>query len=302
MTAISAAVAAVRSRMQGTMTDQLSILSEGYEPNDGVINLTYGVPNIPPGQLACIGLNTFHVITANTDGTVLTVLPSADGGPNEAKTVGETVRLRPRVTDYAIFRELSHEILALSSTATGIFAIRSWVTETSIPWQTYPVDTAVDAAGVTRVLSVRYRRHGSTDRWIDVPNGAWVLQPSADTGPVVRVNWEIPAGTDVQITVSGDFREPTGLDDTTEAIGLLDSQVEIVELGAAASLVLSHETRIQQPQSQGDPRRAQELQAGASAQVAREWRRLQKERTQQEAARLRALYPYVMPTSGGVVI
>lgn len=302
MSTISSLVASVRSRLQGTMTDQLSTLAENYTPNQGTITLTYGVPNMPPGQLVCVGLNTYHVITANTDGTVLTVIPSADGGPDEAKGIGSVVRVRPRLTDFAIFRELSSEILSLSSTDSGIFAVRSWVVPTSIPWQTYEVPDAINDAGVSNVLSVRYRRHGSEDRWIDVPGRRWVLQPAADTGPVVKANHDIPAGTDVQITVAGNFRAPTGLTDTTEAIGLLDSQVEIPELGASASLVLSHETRIQQPQSQGDPRRATELQAGANAQAAREWRRVQKEKVNQEAARLRALYPYVLPMSGGVVI
>lgn len=302
MATIASMVAGVRSRIQGTMTDSLSVLGENYTPNQGTLTLTYGAPNIPPNQLVCVGLNTYHVITANTDGTVLTVIPSADGGPDDAKAVGSVVRIRPRVTDYSIYREISDEILALSSVRTGIFAIRSWVVPTSIPWQTYEVPDAINDAGLARVLSVRYRRHGSQDRWIDVPGGRWVLQPAASTGPVVKVNHEIPAGTDVQITVQGDFRAPTGLDDTTEAIGLLDSQVDIPELGASASLILSHEARTHQPLSQGDPRRAQELEMGANASVARELRRQQKDRIQDEAARLRVLYPYVMPLGGGVVI
>jgi hypothetical protein len=298
MTTALRSVNAVKANLSGTIADDTSTLLSAYAPGDGYIDLTYPKPKLPLNTIVSCGLNTFLVVATGSDGARLTVLPSYDGGPDVAVPVGAPVFLRPRVTNWRVFSSICDEIKALHSPTLGLFRVQTDTFQTNVPWQTYEPDPLIVQSGIVRVLYVRWRSFGSEERWNHVSQ--WEFQPSAETGPVVKVNAPIPAGTDVEIGFETGFGIPTALEDDLIAdCGLYDSMLDIPELGATASLLMSGEARRQNPAATGDPRRADELPPTSSSSIAREFNRMKKERVQEEAAKMRSLYPYRIPLLTG---
>lgn len=292
-TTLEQTVREVRLMTQGSLTDELNVLAAPYTPGQGQITLTYEARGIAAGALISCGLNTFYVLAVDTSGKVLTVLESYEGGPDVAAVAGDRVIVRPRVTNYQVWGNVLSTLDLMSSPANGLYTVASFTTPVDPVWQTYPVPT--EAGAMTGILKVRFRLPGSPDRFIDVRG--WRLQ-SQDatalfpTGKVVKVNGEVPGGTDLQVVYKAPFVKPTAMTDTLETTcGLTATMVDIPAIGAAGTLMLGQEARRQQVGSQTDPRRSEEVMSGGNLGVARSYLALRDQRIRDEYARLLALNP-----------
>lgn len=278
---------------QGSLTDEINTLAAPYTPGQGQITLTYEPRGLAAGALISCGLNTFYVLAVDTSTKIATVLASYEGGPDAAAAAGDVVVVRPRVTNYMVWQEILSTIDLMSAPSNGLYKVASFVTTVDPVWQTYPVP--VEAAAMTGVLGVRYRLPGSPDRFIDVRG--WRLQ-SQDvtalfpTGKVVKVNADVPGGTDLQVIYKAPFTLPTATTDTLEVTcGLASTMTDIPTIGAAGTLMLGQEARRQQVGSQTDPRRSEEVMSGGNLGVARSYLALRDQRIRDEFSRLVALNP-----------
>jgi hypothetical protein len=293
VTTVGSIVSDATRKMYGSMAETLNLLGAAYVAGSGRLRLRYANRNIIPGTVLSCGLNTWYVLEGDPTGEEIIVLPSFDGGPDEDMPEGSTVMVRPKVTIFQAFSEVSDENVSLSSPVNGLFAIKKWSSVVDTTWGTYPVDPTVGV--IHRVLSVRYLRPGSVDEWVEVPNGSFDFQPDGSGGQVVKVTGLIPGGTTVEFSGAGPFLRPTGLDQDIADIFHPEHLGDIPALGAAAAMLLTQESRRLQPLAQGDPRRAEEVPATSNSSAAREMRRAQKARIDEEYARMVRLWPWQVP-------
>lgn len=282
------AIQSVRSMLTGSMLGDITVLDTPYDPiTDDRITLRYGRPALAQGAILSVGLNTFVALEVANNGTEVVVLPSADGGPNVAAPAGEIVYVQPHFTTASVYREIVSEIQGLSSPLNGLYAIAMFQSDgVSYSDGVYYVDPDNLAAGreILRMVKAEYRI-ANTEAWQTFTDAEW--QPSAS---VVRVFADPPQATEYLFTFATTFGTPTLLDDDLLDFGVTDVIAECAQLGAAAAMALGWEGRRTQPLSQGDSRRAQEVNVTGNTSLARMFESKKQARVNEEAARLLSQY------------
>jgi hypothetical protein len=274
-----------RSMLTGSQMGDLTILSAAYTPGDTSISLQYPRPNLSQGTILSVGLNTFFVLSVDSGGSVITVQPNVDGGPNQAAAVGDTVLVKPAVTTWALFRELKNTIRSMSSPDVGLYAPASFQS-TYNTFGVYTLPTAWDGIDPIRILSVRYKKSGTID-WERIDAYEWL----ADRG-IVRIHSPQPGAQLFEFVFALPFSAPESLATTYEEMGIPGPFSDIPALGLASKMSLSMEGRRVQPLAQGDSRRAEEVGPGANIGLSREYGRIYRDRCNEELARLTRLYGY----------
>lgn len=282
---MTALVDQTRSMLVGSFADEASLVLDPYVAGSGRLTLRYPKRQVIVGSLLSVGLNTFYVLESTSDGATFVVLEGYDGGPAEDAPAGSVVRIRPMVTNWSIFRELGQEIAELSSPQHGLFVplvipyTRNWTDDT------YPYTGTVDPI---RLVRARYQIPG-TQAWGNVQSAEWMPEQG-----MTRIRSSLSDANTVELTYAIPFTAPSGLDTPLDAVGLEGNLVNVPSLGAASSLVLTLEGRRQQPFAQGDPRRPQEVSAGANIGVSRMWEKQKQDMINAEHARLTREYPWAM--------
>ena len=284
-------VAQVRSMLLGTLGAEVTLLDGPYDPVEAKLRFKYSKRGISNGAILSSGLNTFIVLEVNSQGTEAVVLPGADGGPNVPLPDRQLVMIRPRITEWAAFREIQGEARSLSSNLNGLFWPK--VLNGPVDWSNgvYPVPD--DFGDPIRLVRARYQFSGET---------AWAVMGDTEYQAerrVIRVNATPHAAINVEFTFAMPFDIPTDLDTELDDLGLTGALPDILAMGACATLVRSFEGRRVQPGSQGDTRRSEEVQGGMSASLARQWRGEQQAAINAEHARLAGTYGWQMALPSG---
>lgn len=274
--------------LRGSLTDELSVLDDDYVAGAGRLNLRYPKPNLQPGTIVSVGLNTFYALSVTSNGSTMVVHPGADGGPEVNVPHGEVIRIRPAHTTWALFRDWCTELEGLSSPDVGLYgyntfdALPDWVNNV------YRLPDTGDWATLTplRLLSARYQIRGF-DQWQKMYGVEW--QPE---NRVIRVYGLTPNAAFVRFVFAFPFTQPADLTTTTSSLGLSAANEDIPGLGVASNMALSDEARRNQIAPQGDPRRPTEIPPGANIGVARMYQAKQQQRIAQESARLVGLFGY----------
>ncbi len=283
-------VSQVRSLLLGSLSAEVTVLDGPYDPADDRLKFKYAKRGLAAGAVISAGLDTFYVLEVNSQGLEAVVLPSFDGGPDLPLPDRQVVMVRPRLTSWMAFREIQNEARTLSSPLNGLFWPKTL--DAPVDWANgiYPLP---DTFGTPiRLVRARYRFSGET---------AWASM-DAEYQPerkAVRVYATPPAAISVEFTFAMAFDVPEDLDAECDDLGLVGIYPNILATGAAATLVRSFEGRRVQPGSQGDPRRAEEVQVYASATLARQWRAEQKQMIDEEYARLVTVFPWQQPLPSG---
>jgi hypothetical protein len=275
-------VADTRRIAYGSMSDQLNFLAADVPANATELVMTLDVSAMQPGMVLSSGLNVYYVIGMVASEKRILVYPNYDNSYSSALPAGSPVMIRPRVTDWLLFNNVNDTIRAMSSSTYGLYKEGSWDDVADSTWQTY--DIPVQAEGMTSLLKVQIRYHGSGDIWLDLPANSVQWQPE---NGLVRLTRGYMMGSDLRFFYRSPFRQATTLDDDVVALlGLAESMVDIPPLGAAVALLRTTESRRGQIHSQGDARRPEEVSAGSNAQAARELEKDFRARVNDEYARL----------------
>lgn len=290
MTTMGDLVNEVRSMLTGSLAEELNVTSDAYVAGSGRLTLKYARRSVQPGAVLCAGLNTFYVMSSDTSGQNLEVLAQMDGGVDENLDSGTIVRIKPRHTTWAIFREINGEINAMGSPSNGLYAYGAYSSPVDWVSGTYPLpDTWTETP--TRLLMVRYHQRG-LDSWRRIA-ADWQADRNA-----VLIPGPQPDASEIEFYFAFPFKQAGSLADDIATLGISPHMADIPGLGAAANLSRTNEGRRQQVHSQGDPRRPQEVAAGANVGVAREYDRLQNDRIAEEQTRLIQLFGYWTPMPG----
>lgn len=285
MTTMKDMIADARRMAYGSMSEQMNLIGAVGAAGATSIVLDMDVSGITPGMILSSGLNIWYVRGTEPSTKTVFVIPGIDNAPTAAVALNDFVYVKPRVTDFYLFELVNTEIGRLSSPENGLYRIDSWTEAVDATYQTYDIPT-VDAAAMIGLLRVRYRMPGTTDVWIDIPEKSYRLQVNDGTSRI-RLLRNIPSGTDIQFLYKASFNRATALtDDALTVCGLSDSLVDIPPLGALGTLLRSTEFRRNQVQTQGDARRASEVNSGPNLTGAQLTDRDYKSRVQEEYIRL----------------
>lgn len=286
MTTLKDMVAESRRMAFGSMSDQINLVAAAYTAGDSELYLDLDVTGITPGMVLSSGLNVWYVKGIDAASKLVYVVPGYDNCPGGAAAVGDFVYIKPRVTEWYLFDEMSKEIARLSSPSVGLYKIASWTVQADATWQTYDIPSA--AFGMVGLLRVRYRVPGSSDVWIDIPEKAYRVQfNDTQASSYVRLLRNVPSGTDVKFVYKAPFTAPTSLaSDPVADCGLSETMVDIPPLGVLGALLRTTESRRGQVQAQGDSRRAGEVPPGANSSMAARIDREYDNRVREEYIRL----------------
>lgn len=289
MSTVADLVSDARRITYGAMTEQINLISANAAANADTISLQLDIAGITPGMVLSSGLNVWYVKGSNPASKEVYVIPGYDNSPKVAVTTGDTVIVKPRVTDWYLFNAINDEIRKLSSPMNGLYRVGTWVTDVSPTYQTYEVPSG--ALDMTNILRVRYRWPGTPDVWSDLRTSAyrWVV---SETGNKIQVLVNVPSGTEIEFTYKAPFVEAATLaDDPVADCGLAQTMLDIPPLGAAATLLKTTDARRNQITAQGDSRRAGEVPSGVNLSSAAMLDRDYKMRVQDEYARLVQRFP-----------
>jgi hypothetical protein len=277
----------VRRMVYGTLTEQINIAEIGASAGSRVLKLELGVDGIQKGMMISSGLNVWYVRGVSSQDNEAYVVPGYNGAPLDPVTAGDIIYIRPRMTDWYAFNAINDEIRKLSSTSQGLYKVGQWQVLSDPIYQTY--DVPVEAQRMTRLVRVRFRWPGTVDLYSDLPTSAWRWMAEDNRVQLLR---NIPSGVQVQFVYLSPFTAATSLlDDPVEDCGLAETMLDLPPLGAAVSLLRTTESRRNQVQTQGDPRRPGEVSATANSSIASQLDREYRDRVNDEYARLAARLP-----------
>jgi hypothetical protein len=271
--------------------EEQNLLATGIDADDTTIVTTYPLGGITAGSVLEIGTELLYVWAVNTIAVTATIGRAHLGSTAAVHSAGDTIKVNPKFSDFAIFDALNDEILDLSSPQNGLFQMSAL----SITYN--PTYRGYDLAGVTDLLAiyeVRYESIGPerywplVDRW-ELTRGlaasefastfALLLSQGADPGQVLRVRYKAP------------FTVLSSASANLTTTGMATTMYDLPPLGAAARLVAPREVKQGFGEHQGEPRRATEVPPGTNVRSAQALLSLKDRRVSAERARLHQLWP-----------
>lgn len=284
-----------RYRLDGDKSEEANLLASPYTAaSDSTLTFSKDLKSIGEGAILCIGPNTFRVTGVNALTKTATVIPAYMSSIDASAATGSLVRVNPRFTDFRLLTALNDHLSTLTAPAVGLFAVAAPQTLTVangvLGYEITP------ATGFLRILEVRRQLTDDTTSYVRVPTADWELLRSADTasfpsGVAIRFLGTAQYMTAAQVVWAKQFTTTTTVTDLVSTTGIPSTAEDIPPIGAAIDLMAAREIPRNNPSSQGDTRRANEVGPGA---IAASYRGLQQrwlQRTKEEADRLRSLYP-----------
>lgn len=296
MTTVQQMVDRTRSYLQNGYTAERNQLNANYTAGSGTLTFKYPLGGITKGARLSVGLNTFYVWDVSPSTLTATVTAGEAGSTDVNVNSGTTVHVRPVFTDSELFTALNEEVLALSSPQNGLFQVKT----IDLTYNNSIDGYDISATDIQSVYEVRYQEPGTYKDWPRLHAHEWVLMrkafvadfPSGTALRVTRGGW---AGYDVRATYVAPYSSFVNLaDDVTAVCGISAQATDLPPIGAAVRMMSGREIKRNFTESQPDTRRTEEVPPGAIANSSRGLMMLRQQRISEEAARLRAQYPYSM--------
>lgn len=244
-----------------------------------------------------IGLEHFYAWAVN--GSTVTVDPAQDGSTAAGHTAGDTIWVNPRYSDFDILRAVNDTLRELSSPGAGLFRTASVDLTYDPNLEGYDLTGQENVEGL---LDIYYQEPSEQNRWIRVPSRQYRFQRNSDltafpSGFALTFFSRIHAndGATIRVTYKTRFAPLAAYNDNAEATtGLWCDALDLLWIGAAIRLTDSREIERNQTASQGDPRRAGEVPAGAQLNSYRGLQQRWLQRVASEASRAARRYPVYM--------
>lgn len=289
MTTLGDTLAETRRRFFTTWRPQINILTSSINSSETQITFDDPPQSAQAGANITIDLEIMRI--RNMTGQVATVVRGFDGSTGAAHTSGAVITINPQITDFDIYREICYDLADLSSPDNGLFKPLAYEFNYSPVVQGYEITTA-DVIGVA---DVRYREPGPWRSWPSITK--WRFDQTVATSDFASGNsltlYESGyPGQKVHVVLMVPFTIPTALtDDMQDDVGLPRTANDLPSLGAAIRLGAGREVQRNFNETQGQPRRAEEVPAGANLGSFRSLTALRNQRVITEANRLKMTYP-----------
>lgn len=250
---------------------------------------------IVPGHTIAINDEEMHVFSVDTATDTATVQRGMNGSTDAGHALGDLIYVQPKFSNFRIIEAVKNELRSLSAPQNGLFQIKTVDLTFNASQSGYDL-TGVTAGDVLDIYEVRYQRPGPEDRWprirlyelarnmatTEFASGlALILHESAFPGNTIRVRYKAPFDTSISSSTA----------DVAATSGLPASAIDILSLGAAIRLTSPRDIKRSFTESQGEPRRAEEVQVGSGVTGLRGLFSLRAQRIQEEAGKLQSQYP-----------
>lgn len=281
-----------RRHLLSGQEEELNRLTNPIQPTDLNIALQYGLNGIGKGTILSVDLEEIRVWETDGQQTLTLVERGVNGSDPAAHDPLATVRVRPKFSDYRIFRALNEDIADMGSPLNGLYAVT--VVEVKYNPAVKGYDLA-EAGDVIRILDVRYKTPGPDKDWKSLRY--WRLDRNANrsdfpSGNALVAQSRAYAGMPVRVWCATPFRPLDGhTGDIGSITGLASSMFDIPPMGAACRLVIPREFKRNFTEAQVEPRRSEEVGAGAVANSVVGLQKLRQSRITAEAARLASDFP-----------
>ena len=270
--------------------DELNRLNGATDATATTLNLAFDPKGLSRGTLIAIDLEEMFVW--NVKERALNVQRGMNGSTAVGHLEGAMVHIKPKFTSFRILQELNNELRDLSAPQNGMFRIMR--ADIAYNGAATSYDLPGDIISIQEVRAQdydkRYPKIESYEIIRNVPTSDFasgtgvILHENGTPGRTVRVLYKAPFGLLTTLT-----------DDVPLVTGLPDTAIDIPPMGAALRLVAPREVKRNFIESQGEPRRAEEVPPNAIQSSLRGLGSLRMQRILSEATRLAAQYPIVRP-------
>lgn len=296
MTTLSDAIELTRQYLMTGQQDVINVLDQNIDNSTTTLTPRFELKGIIPGARISIDLEEFHVVSVSGSAALssITVIRGFNGSTPASHTAGAIIRVNPHFSDWRLSQEINTQLNEFSSPNVGLYQVKS-VDFIFNPAQYGYNITAPDLIDIWRV---RYDSPGPSNDWPVFNRRDWYLDQDADTsefsgGKQLVLRAPAYPGHTVRVSYKAKFGGPlTSLsDDILTVTGLHTEAHDILSLGAAINASIGRDTKRTFTHNQPEPRRANEVGAGAATQAVLPLLSKYDERVQAELSRLNQRYP-----------
>lgn len=270
-----------RNKLSGSLTSTATSVVFQYE-----------LAGIRAGSIIQVDSELMYVWEVNTGTKTATVERAFNGTVSAAHLTSAYVLVNPRFPRHQIIEAINDELSDLSSPMNGLFRVKSVDINYNGSDRMINFPVIEDVIDLTEVR-IRYL---STD-YLKVPKVALTRNlPTSDfgSGIALTINQTVRSGQ-LRVSYKTGFGRLTNESDDVQAIaGFPLSAEDLLVIGAQIRLVSPREIKRNFTESQGEPRRADEVTAGAVASSITNLLRLRRDRITAEAAKLNRQYPVML--------
>lgn len=298
---VATTIERIRRQLNASIRHETNELAVNLDTTTGVVTLEYDLAaSIQKGTILSVGRELMRVVSKNESAKEVTVIRGWQDSEGEAHVDGDEVLISPRFTRMDIYDAMIDEITAW---APKLFRVATY--EWSIDDETDTVELPALYADALGLISVRRLwdddAADGASSWPTIGfrllrGDAAVWSGASTSGLLIRLlpnNGIRRAGAIVsQIAVPFDVTSDELLEteDLIVDYGLEPSMLEVVDLGVKMRIIGDGETGRTQRGAQDEPRRAEEVPAGASLTIAQTIRSNYARRFGDEVAKLQHKY------------
>lgn len=253
------------------MTGKNDVINELQSNIDGSVSslaLSYPYKMLNPGSTLGIELEEMYVLdmAGASAGNAITVRRAYEGSSAVAHAAGTLVRINPHFSDSKIFKALNATIHALSGE--GAFRVKSVSLTGSASTNSYDF-AADDWIGSYRL---RFDTPGSANDWPIFNASDYYVDVTPDgsefpSGRQLVLRAGVSSGRTVRYSYKARFGPLAGLADDVEVVSGVHAQGhELLAIGAAIRLLSGRDIKRTFLVMQPEPRRQEEVPAGAAQQ------------------------------------
>jgi hypothetical protein len=275
--------------MLAGVVEERNKLAASLTNSDTNVVVTYDVGGLRTGSVFEIDSELLYVWEANPASKTLLVERGYAGTTAASHASGALITLSPRFPRAQMLDALNADLDDLSSTANGLFRVAS----VDLTYNGSDRQIDITSSGtIIQLLDVRLRYLADD---YPVIHGVRLQTglPTSDfaSGNTLVLDDAIMAGT-LRVRYKAPFvRATSESNDLTTNCFLPATCEDIVEMGVILRMMSGREIKRNFIESQGDTRRPDEVQAGATTNSIANILRLRRERIIAEAGRLKALHP-----------
>lgn len=278
----------LRQLLSGTIEARNKLASSVDSSTTSVV-VSYALEGLRAGQVCEIDSELMYIWAADTGTKTITVQRGFNGTTPASHTSGAIVTVNPRFPRSQMLEAVNDELADLSSPMHGLFQVKSL----NITYN--GTDAMINLTGATEVIdllnvSVRYlnteypvARRVKLVR--DLPTDDFA------SGFAIRFDQNVYPGR-LRVVYKAPYSAAANESvDINSTCGVQESVTDIVVIGTQLRLMAPREIKRNFTESQGDTRRAEEVQSGAITGSVSNLRQLRRDRITAEAARLARAYP-----------
>lgn len=280
-----------RQLLSGTVEER-NKLSGSLTSTATSVVFQYELAGIRAGSIIQVDSELMYVWEVNTGTKTATVERAFNGTVAAAHLTSAYVLINPRFPRHQIIEAINDELSDLSSPMNGLFRVKSVDINYNGSDRMINFPVIEDVIDLTEVR-IRYL---STD-YLKVPKVALTRNlPTSDfgSGIALTINQTVRSGQ-LRVSYKTGFGRLVNESDDVQAIaGFPLSAEDLLVIGAQIRLVSPREIKRNFTESQGEPRRAEEVTAGSVASSITNLLRLRRDRITAEAAKLNRQYPVML--------